>query len=783
MAEKQGNSACHETRSCSPRFPHLVSFISALICITVLVRVEIVNKRVDTIENLFAEVRIPKTDRERSEKRIEKRDTAAFGLGRKERDSHLRDAETDKTEKLRARRLIKSSPETDSHKFIVDAVKSEINKTLTSLTPKAFCSTKEQICVQGPPGMPGLKGSRGKRGPRGNTGRKGSRGPIGNPGPHGKLGISGPPGQKGTQGGRGIQGPRGFPGAKGEPGKSISTPTIVISPITQTVRENQNAVFQCSATGNPKPRVTWLRSDRSWTHRFRYQSDGKLEGCHVTLGDAGKYTCVAENLLGSMNKSAILTVEAAPRVQLVPGPTHAKTSQNVTLPRCRVTGFPVPVVTWRKLSGVLSRQRAVYGKGSLTVVGAMEIDTGPYQCKAKNDLGEASAVTTLVVWPPPKFITKPPRAVTKLTNETLLTNCYATAQASISWRRVGGAWEGGRMKVKNGSLEISSLEKTDSGSYICEAKLLFYTISTTMTLKVEDPLNFTTNGRKGRYGIIQKFSIPNSGRYKIKAWGARGGTHSYNYGDNPGTYYGGKGAFKEGTFTLSKGTVLNIVVGQKGGDSVEVKGGRSTGRTAAELGLSVEDNAGTGGGGGSFVYTTSNVLLLAAGGGGGASGGYNGVDGQTGTSGASSVGKETSQSRMGGTGGQPGQCNSASASFHGGVGAGWLAQGCARAGESHGERGGSRAQGWVGGRAGAMNSGKNGGPPPGAVGGFGGGGGGSEDNGASGGGGGYSGGGSGTHKMQAGGGGGSFCSGASCSGTSGLNSNEDGMVQIFELSH
>ena len=172
---------------------------------------------------------------------------------------------TDKTEKLRARRLIESSPETNSHKLIMDAVKSEINKTLTSLKPKAFCSTKEQICVQGPPGMPGLKGSRGKRGPRGNTGRKGSRGPIGNPGPHGKLGISGPPGQKGTQGVRGIQGPRGFPGAKGEPGESISTPTVVISPITQTVRENQNAVFQCSATGNPKPRVTWLRSDRSWT--------------------------------------------------------------------------------------------------------------------------------------------------------------------------------------------------------------------------------------------------------------------------------------------------------------------------------------------------------------------------------------------------------------------------------------------------------------------------------------------------------------------------------------
>ena len=69
------------------------------------------------------------------------------------------------------------------------------------------------------------------------------------------------------------------------------------------------------------------------------------------------------------------------------------------------------------------------------------------------------------------------------------------------------------------------------------------------------------------------------------------------------------------------------MVGQRGGNSVEVKGGRSTSLTAAQLGLSVKNNAGTGGGGGSFVYTTSNTLLLAAGGGGGALGGYNGTKG------------------------------------------------------------------------------------------------------------------------------------------------------------
>lgn len=145
------------------------------------------------------------------------------------------------------------------------------------------------------------------------------------------------------------------------------------------------------------------------------------------------------------------------------------------------------------------------------------------------------------------------------------------------------------MNDRNGTLTITSLKKSDSGSYVCEAKLPLNNIDATTVLRVTDPpFNFTTNGRKGRQGSIQKFTVPITARYLIKAWGARGGTHSTNYGSYPGTYYGGKGAFKEGIFTLNKGTVLNIVVGQRGGDSVEVKGGQSTSRTAAELGLSVE---------------------------------------------------------------------------------------------------------------------------------------------------------------------------------------------------
>ena len=293
------------------------------------------------------------------------------------------------------------------------------------------------------------------------------------------------------------------------------------------------------------------------------------------------------------------------------------------------------------------------------------------------------------------------------------------------------------------------------------------------------PAGFGTGGRRGRFGKIQTFTVPQNTRYLIKAWGARGGTHSYDYGYLPGTYYGGKGAFKEGKFRLNRGTVLNIVVGKKGGDSMEVKDGQSTKQTPAQLGKSVKENAGTGGsGGGSFVYTTADVLLLAAGGGGGASGGYNGVDGQADSSGTRRVGKESSRVRNGGTNGQPGECNREGGHYHGGgVGAGWFGRGCTRLGFSHGERGGSRAEGWIGGKVGGLNSGINGGPVQEQLGE---GAGVTGVNGASGGGGGYSGGSSGTHKHQAGDGGGSYCSGEDCSGLTGGNSNDDGAVKIDE---
>ena len=54
-------------------------------------------------------------------------------------------------------------------------------------------------------------------------------------------------------------GPAGMPGTKGDPGESISSPAVVVSPVTLTVNEGGTDSFQCSASGNPEPAVAWSK--------------------------------------------------------------------------------------------------------------------------------------------------------------------------------------------------------------------------------------------------------------------------------------------------------------------------------------------------------------------------------------------------------------------------------------------------------------------------------------------------------------------------------------------
>ena len=198
----------------------------------------------------------------------------------------------------------------------------KINKLLSS-GKLYLCQAEGFTCSSGPPGppgRPGTKGARGRRGQKGRTGNKGDRGIMGSPGKSGKQGIKGPAGlmgEPGAKGEKGDIGPAGVPGRKGEPGESISSPAVVVSPVTLTVNEGGAASFQCSASGNPEPVVVWNKQNSQLKISQSAVSGGNLLLKHVTGSDTGLYQCSATNILGDSRKVVLLTVNGTFLVMII----------------------------------------------------------------------------------------------------------------------------------------------------------------------------------------------------------------------------------------------------------------------------------------------------------------------------------------------------------------------------------------------------------------------------------------------------------------------------------
>jgi receptor-type tyrosine-protein phosphatase F len=94
-------------------------------------------------------------------------------------------------------------------------------------------------------------------------------------------------------------------------------PQITQSPTTNKVVEiGHNAVLTCAATGNPPPKITWLKNmlpintSNNPRYSIRDEMPGALQIRDSEEKDHGKYECVAENAIGTdYSKSALLYVK------------------------------------------------------------------------------------------------------------------------------------------------------------------------------------------------------------------------------------------------------------------------------------------------------------------------------------------------------------------------------------------------------------------------------------------------------------------------------------------
>ena len=77
------------------------------------------------------------------------------------------------------------------------------------------------------------------------------------------------------------------------------------------MNESDAAVLLCSTSGNPAPTLVCSRINETLpSNRTKVLSNGVIKIAGVQLVDAGKYKCVAQNVLGRDEKFASIIVQS-----------------------------------------------------------------------------------------------------------------------------------------------------------------------------------------------------------------------------------------------------------------------------------------------------------------------------------------------------------------------------------------------------------------------------------------------------------------------------------------
>ncbi|CAH3029201.1 unnamed protein product [Porites evermanni] len=347
------------------------------------------------------------------------------------------------TIRLRKRRNVSNDT---SIGITIHEVRKEISKQFEQLMPTKYCKSREKVCPTGPPGYPGPIGARGPRGRRGPKGKKGLQGPMGPPGKSGKTGLTGPAGPRGERGDKGEPGPKGMPGPPGRPGKSITAPQVMLSPAEQTRDEGGDTAFYCTVAGSPSPVVEWQFMGRKLLSGAKYLiKEGELIVRNLNYSDAGPYTCVARNILGSSEAISNLTVRRLPIFIKVP-PSLATPVQGSTFQvSCQADGFPRPMINWTRVGMPLPAGKTNINQGTLTINNLSPADNGFYDCVATNVMGTKKKRINLAVQVRPSL----ENSVIVRNNQnhlTLLRNWLAPVVKSVNslwkccWRASVDGW-------------------------------------------------------------------------------------------------------------------------------------------------------------------------------------------------------------------------------------------------------------------------------------------------------------------------------------------------------
>ncbi|XP_066518098.1 matrix-remodeling-associated protein 5 [Hoplias malabaricus] len=285
-------------------------------------------------------------------------------------------------------------------------------------------------------------------------------------------------------------------------------PPVIQQPRHENISlpEGITVYLNCSAKGAPIPTVSWttpdgmqLRTSQFVTGRNLFVfPNGTLYLRGLAQKDAGKYGCIATNVVGISSRSIHLTVKntiTSSRAKITSSsPLRTDVAYGGWLQLdCVASGDPAPRVIWRTPSKKLvdahysyDSRIKVFTNGTLTVHSLTENDEGEYLCVARNKIGDDYIPLKVSVETKPAKIEQRPQADKKVMyGGDLKVDCVASGlpNPKIQWALPDGTMVnsivkfdsgGGRSRryvvFDNGTLFFNDVGMHEEGDYTCYAE-------------------------------------------------------------------------------------------------------------------------------------------------------------------------------------------------------------------------------------------------------------------------------------------------------------------------
>ncbi|XP_062309853.1 protein turtle homolog B [Osmerus eperlanus] len=246
-------------------------------------------------------------------------------------------------------------------------------------------------------------------------------------------------------------------------------------------REGGSASLSCSAFGNPKPSVTWLRDGQELQDSRKYKvSEGSVTVLSITRLDRGAYTCRAFSAQGEAVHTTRLLVQGPPFIVSPPENITVNISQDAFF-TCQAEAYPGNLTytwLWEEdnvfFKNDLKRRVSILIDGSLIISHVKPEDAGKYTCSPSNSLGQPpSAYAYLDVQYPARVVNMPPVIYVAIGLPGLI-RCPVAASPPVTlvqWKKDGLPLRiekyPGWSQMEDGSIHVAEVTEDSLGTYTC----------------------------------------------------------------------------------------------------------------------------------------------------------------------------------------------------------------------------------------------------------------------------------------------------------------------------